>query len=285
MKNGILSQGRVLVVAIGWAALSGTLTSSTANSQGIGAQAKPAEIGSTVEIKQLRQEILVLAARVEKLENEANKAGQDDTAAEDARVKKWEQRLGRLERAEASRDLDDKTARRPDPPDVEPSSIVRAPFVVVDAAGKTLFRVDMAPGRNRARMIIGDLLGARVEMGPNNSNAAGLGLFDASNTLRGSMIADDTDSRLSLRTGKTGGAILRGDSIGGRMTLFNNSESGVVDLAVGPGGSGSFQLGDSAGASVVEAGVVNGRGIVRAGPRYGGPLGGGLMLPYAIMGR
>lgn len=45
-------------------------------------------------------------------------------------------------------------------------------------------------------------------------------------------------------------------------------------------------LGDKAGEGMVEAGVLpDGRGVVRAGPRMGGPLGPGtLNLPFAIMG-
>ena len=74
------------------------------------------------------------------------------------------------------------------------------------------------------------------------------------------------------------------------MTLSNAAGVGNARLTIGKGGSGNFTLGDSGGAIVVQAGTMgNGVGVVQAGPRMGGLVGGTggtmVVMPYAIMGK
>ena len=166
---------------------------------------------------------------------------------------------------------------------------VRAPFVVVDDSGKTIFRVDIAPNDDRARIMVGNPIGARAEIGPNDDGAT-VGLYDSTNTWRVALIGRRDESHLRLRSPKGMGVELDADHIGGNLTLFNAAGLGNARLTIGKGGSGNFTLGDSMGTTVVQAGTMaNGVGVVQAGPRMGGLVGGigGTMvvMPYAIMGK
>ena len=55
---------------------------------------------------------------------------------------------------------------------------VRAPFVVVDENSKTLFRVDVNPGSNRARVAVGDPEGMHVHLGPNREGGATVAIMN-----------------------------------------------------------------------------------------------------------
>ena len=70
------------------------------------------------------------------------------------------------------------------------------------------------------------------------------------------------------------------------LNIYNDSAAAVVEIS-GHTGSGRLWLGNLSGTGIVEAGMIpDGRGVIRAGPRMGGPLGEGqLALPFAIMGR
>jgi hypothetical protein len=82
------------------------------------------------------------------------------------------------------------------------------------------------------------------------------------------------------------------------VSMFNRSGRGVVgvrnsngkailaSLTASGGGNGLWQLNDASGTPVVEAGVNNGRGTVRAGPRMRCmPRPSSLVLPDCILGR
>ena len=106
---------------------------------------------------------------------------------------------------------------------------------------------------------------------------------------------DGSEGLLGVKTQGTGAElILTGPhkAIGAELTaadaagLYLYSPSGVpfAELNSNPHG-GRFWLGDTGGVGMIEAGVSDGgRGLVRAGPRYGGPIemSG---LPFAILGK
>ena len=116
----------------------------------------------------------------------------------------------------------------------------------------------------------------------------GNGFFAATGT-------DGSEGLLALKAQGTGAElILTGPhkAIGAELTaadaagLYLYSPSGVpfAELNSNPHG-GRFWLGDTGGVGMIEAGVSDGgRGLLRAGPRYGGPIemSG---LPFAILGK
>jgi hypothetical protein len=74
---------------------------------------------------------------------------------------------------------------------------------------------------------------------------------------------------------------------GGAVHLFNSSGNAAASLQSTPSGYGRFSLGNVSGDTMVEAGVTTDNlGIVRAGPRIGGPATNNLTgLPFAIVGK
>lgn len=98
--------------------------------------------------------------------------------------------------------------------------------------------------------------------------------------VQGALYVDKTGVHLGLTgTGNTQTVRLSGDAAG--LQFFNVSGAALAEL-----NRTHLWLGDAAGNGVVEAGILpDGRGVVRTGPRSGGPLGPGtLSLPFAIVG-
>jgi hypothetical protein len=106
---------------------------------------------------------------------------------------------------------------------------------------------------------------------------------------------DESEGLLALKTKGTGAElILTGPhkAIGAELTaaeaagLYLYSPSGVPFLELNSNEHGGrFWLGDTAATGMIEAGVTDGgRGVLRAGPRFGGPieLTG---LPFAVLGK
>ncbi len=281
-------RGRMLVGAVGCTALLGAI-SATATARQINAQASGSS-DSARDVNQLRQQVLALEKRVEELEKEELEKFKADEIEDDAREKKTEQRLAQLEKAQDAAKNDDKASKAPEGAGDDLPMTVRAPFVVQDDSGKTIFRVDIAPIDNRARIMVGNPIGARAEIGP-NTDGASVGLYDSSNTWRAALIGRSDESHIELRGPGKGIAVqIKADAIGGDLTLSNAAGLGNARLTIGKGGSGNFTLGDSAGAIVVQAGTMgNGVGVVQAGPRMGGLVGGiggsMVVIPYAIMGK
>ncbi len=116
----------------------------------------------------------------------------------------------------------------------------------------------------------------------------GNGFFAANGT-------DGSEALLALKTQGTGAElILTGPdkAIGAELTaaqgagLYLFSPSGVpfAELNSNEHG-GRFWLGDPAGTGMIEAGVTDGgRGVLRAGPSYGGPIA-MTGLPFAVLGK
>lgn len=286
MSRNRTNSAPVLAIVIGAAALVAAVTV-TVNSQGIRAEVTPAKPDPAREMTALRQQLQALEQRVAEIEKDDLEEFKGDEV-EDAREKKLEQRLAQLEKAQESAKDDRNVRTKQEPAGDDSPMTVRAPFVVQDDNGKTIFRVDIAPDSSRSRIMVGNPIGARAEIGPNEFGGAVVGLYDSSNALRGALIGRQTEAELLLRGAKTVGVQLKSDEVGGDLHLFNAAGLGNARLTIGKGGAGSFTLGDAGGATVVSAGTLgNGIGIIKAGPGGFGPAGvaGGVMPASSIQGR
>jgi hypothetical protein len=257
--------------------------------QRLGAAAQTVPANPAAEIVRLRLMIDALERRVEELEEQEitdlkDKAAEaTEAASQEAKAAQFEQRLASLERAQQG-NQSSRPVESSEPDSTGGSLTVVAPFTVLDESGRTIFRVDMAPQENRPRIMVGNPIGARAEIGTNVS-AASIALFDTENTVRAAMIAGQTESSVWFRNATRIGAELKADSLGGALTLFNLSGHDVARVATGRGGAGIFTLRNAAALTVINAGSTpEGVGVVQAGPRMGGAIG-GLGVPFAIMGR
>jgi hypothetical protein len=85
--------------------------------------------------------------------------------------------------------------------------------------------------------------------------------------------------------GGTARAELAADGPTGVLSTYNEAGMAVATMSSRPQGGGMVQISRSDGTTVVEAGAsVDGVGVVRTGPVYGGPVG-NLTVPYQIVGR
>ena len=71
---------------------------------------------------------------------------------------------------------------------------------------------------------------------------------------------------------------------GNTVSLFSGDVISAR-LTSGPGGNDRMVLSSGAGVPMVEAGSADGLGVVRTGPRLGGPPGSMTGLPFAILGK
>jgi hypothetical protein len=286
MNRDKLHSAPVLAIVIGGAALVAAFTV-TVKSQGIGAQVAPAKSDPAREMTALRQQVQALEKRVAELEKGELQESKDDQAG-DAREKRLEQRLAQLEKAQESAKSDGNARNKQGQADDDTPMTVRAPFVVQDDNGKTIFRVDIAPGSSRSRLMVGNPIGARAEIGPDELGGAAVAIYDSANSVRATLIGRSTESHLQLRGSKASAVHVKADDVGGDVHLFNGAGSGNARLTIGKGGAGSFTLGDAGGATVVSAGTMgNGIGIIKAGPGGFGPAGvaGGVLPASSIQGR
>ena len=354
MKQRLWDTGQVLIVAIGCAALLAT-SQATVHSQGIGAQVTVKPSDPARDIVTLRQQVLALEKRVAELEKEELEKFKGDEVADDAAAKKLEQRLAKLEGAKN----DGKTGTKPDAAGDDGPMTVRAPFVVQDKSGRTIFEVDTSAD-GRPIVVVSGSVGAVAMLGIDPLGKSSLRLFSAqhasvrlsaeseggalslenkaqketvtlsadrggaglvkvfsaagrpvtalSSTANGGqvLVADGQTGKntVALSTGPEGGSVkvhapeggsarvamsAHGDS--GSIAVFNTGGSGLAGAALetSSGGAGRLVLTDSAGNTMVEAGMVTntGIGIVKAGPGGFGPAGvtGGVMPASSIQGR
>jgi hypothetical protein len=177
-------------------------------------------------------------------------------------------------------------------------TLVRAPFLVLDTANKPIATV-----QNSTTSQIKDAKGETKDVTSNR----GLHVFNDKGDAVARLAVLDGSGYVSARqsgqgTG-TGGvqAILNATKDGTALWLVNNAKEKSVGLESNEDGlrflasdgtvraqvtTSKIWLGNKGGDGVVEAGTLpDGRGVVRTGPRNGGPLGmGTLNLPWAITG-
>jgi hypothetical protein len=218
----------------------------------------------------LQARLEFLERRVEDLEEEGSdviEAGGADDA--EAIAKKVEQRLASLEKTVAQRkDETGPNVKSNDTDDDEPFT-VRAPFVVRDDEGHTLFRVDVPPDIGGARAIIGNPVGTRLTLIAADDDVATLTMRDASNKLRIGLSGSGSDKDVTGISvhGKDTVATL-GETPDNRFgLLLYRGDIGSVTLTTRSTGSGYLALTNSSGAIVAEGGSKeNGIGIFRTGP-------------------
>jgi hypothetical protein len=177
-------------------------------------------------------------------------------------------------------------------------TVVRAPFLVLDTASKPIATV-----QNSTTSQIKDAKGEKKEVTTNR----GLHVFNDNGDAVGRVAVLDGSGYVGARqTGQgtgTGGvqALLTATKDGTAIWLVNNAKHTSVGIESNADGlrfmdddgtvraqvtASKIWLGNKEGDGVVEAGALpDGRGVVRTGPRNGGPLGmGTLNLPWAITG-
>ena len=136
------------------------------------------------------------------------------------------------------------------------SLTLRAPFTVKDGAGRVIFQVEVAAGRNQPRAIVGNPSGAHIEMGPTSSgSAAAVGLYGDSKNLLVTLIGDPRGSSMRVRDDKQSTSIgnIEGQGLGMFLRL---GEARVVELSADKAGAGTvsiFGVGDKVAASLTSA--------------------------------
>ena len=257
MKQGIADRASALVVVIGSVAMLAALPQAVAHSQGITAQATVKPSDPARDIVTLRQQVLALEKRVAELEKEELEKFKGDDVAEDAAAKKLEQRLATLEGAQQTAKNDGKTGTKPDAAGDDDPLTVRAPFVVLDKGGRTIFRVDTVDDRPIA--VVGNPLGAQAVLGIDPAGNGSVRLFDAKRipTVWLSAKAEGGDlvltgkgfkDAVTLSIDRGGAGLVKVFSAAGRaMTaLSSNASGGQVLVADGQSGKNTVTLSSSA---------------------------------------
>jgi hypothetical protein len=216
------------------ALVAGWLTGVPAFVQAQGVTATPAAKPSAAntDIQKLRQQLAKLEERIEELEKPDVEAGvdPDETARQEARDKTLERRLAALEKSAADSGSK-KDTPKPDDDDGEESITVRAPFVVHDKAGRTIFRIDTVDD-DRPVVVIGNSLAGSVVMGINPEGQSAVRLFDAQRHAAVVMVAKGEGGYLSLQnTANKESVMLSVDQSGaGRVKVFNTAGRAVTAL-------------------------------------------------------
>ena len=180
-------------------------------------------------------------------------------------------RIGELERRIV--DLEALRAAAPAP--------VRAPFVVVDADGAVLMRVDRSAKTGFPRVTVGDTSGSAAVLVSTKEGGA-VQLIDATNKVRLTALASPTRTGVTtfLRAGK---AFMGGNDDG--LPTFqarNLGEIPVAEIKALIAQNGQLVITNEAGDRLVVAGVAtNGVGVIKMGPGGNGPAAvmGNIALP------
>ncbi len=168
------------------------------------------------------------------------------------------------------------------------SSRVKAPFEVVDNAGKVVLRVEATPLRGlHLFTAAGQVVATAVALDTG-------GVFKTWSSDRSGQVSlgvnGKTFAGLLVRASEGGKPLgLLGMAENGRVSLEISNDSGTVvsQLGVNSSGSGILEIGNAAGFAMAQAGVLNGSGagIFRTFPN-GNPAAGLVGMPGTfIMGR
>jgi hypothetical protein len=165
-----------------------------------------------------------------------------------------------------------------------------APFAVtvVGADGQTPQASLGLDDRQKGRLRVGDPGGARGVLGTTSSGGVSFALFDGPGSdYRVGLLAASDMSFVRLNKSKVAIHLNVDGNDGAALHLFNQLGNAAASLRSMPGGNGQMTLGNPSGDTTVEAGTTtDGVGIVRAGPRIGGPATNNLTgLPFAIVGK
>jgi hypothetical protein len=168
---------------------------------------------------------------------------------------------------------------------------LRAPFVVKDGGGRVIFKVEVAAG-NMPRAVVGNPTGGRVELGIGVGGASVVGLYDDSNKVLSTLVADPKGSYLRVKDndqsaglGKIEGSglglfMLKGDKSFGEVSadskgfgifkVFGTDGKAVGGLYAGTEGGGLALTAPGGGKSVVSLAVTPTGGKVRVFAAAGG---------------
>lgn len=139
----------------------------------------------------------------------------------------------------------------------------------------------------KGRLVVGAPAGPRGVIGQPAEGGISFALFDAPGTAYriGMVAAPQSSSELRMFSGKRQ-AELSVTPAGGSLHLFNDGGYAAASVDMTPAGNGKISLGNPAGDSIVEAGLsTDGVGVVRVGPRMGGPSGTASGPPRQLVGR
>jgi hypothetical protein len=266
--------------------LSAALFAMTARPQGMTATAKPVASSAPTDVAAMKRRIDELERRVLELEKQKAdqlQADKDDEAA----AKKLEQRLAAVEkqqRDDSARGNDDGTSHTRD------TQVVRAPFVVVDDDGKRLVTIDRSPGSHSARLVLGDLKGASVNMLAGGEGTS-VQLIDEGDKAKIGLESSATHAGIGIfgRAGMTFVGWNDADQTP-RVAVQNKAGLPVAEMRALPESqSGLFTLTNAAGTTMVLAGVTKkGTGSVKTGPNGNGAaalLGNAGMVASEIQGK
>ena len=139
----------------------------------------------------------------------------------------------------------------------EPRTLTRleAPLLVVDKAGNSI--VEISDDKGSYGLTVRGPSGGSVFMGTSKTSGAGL------------VYLYGPGQKLVTNLNHEG------------LTAYNSSGKAVASIGLSAGGSGSMSLGNPNGDGIVEAGMTEGRGIVRVYPLGGPPPN---PIPRFIMG-
>jgi hypothetical protein len=160
---------------------------------------------------------------------------------------------------------------------------VKAPFEVVDSAGRPILRVrEEADAASRGLYVLNQSGNTLASMGAFSNGGIVVARDGTQGGKVGALMASAQGSGMVVQSAGGQESVLV-DGRNSRIALMNNSGVSTVELVTGV--TGRLILRDGSGNNVVEAGSLpSGVGIVRAGPRMGGAV--GLQgLPFAVMGK
>jgi hypothetical protein len=221
------------------------------------AHAQGADNRLHAQVQLLETKVQVLEARLQKQELASIKAAEELAAAKaqfqlDLTVLKSQVDLIGMTQLRLVADVEQLKSNEPGKPD-KPSdqATARAPFVVKDAAGNIIFRVDVGAG-NAPRAVVGSASGARIELvaDPKGSHlrvsdaeqSAGLGKFDKDGV--GLFLRRGDKEFGELAADKAGAGILRVFGTSGRPVgaMFSDADGGRVALTSATGGKTALSL-------------------------------------------
>ena len=148
--------------------------------------------------------------------------------------------------------------------------VVRAPFIVVDGAGQSLFRVEQ-DSASAGRVIVGNPDGNHVTVGAGMGDAVGVVLYYGG-VSRVSLSANAKTSSVVASVGQAKSWMgAQGEGATGWFGLSNDQGKTLVNLWSRKGG-GYLELNDGAGSKMVEAGsLTTGKGYVLVQPAHANP--------------
>lgn len=224
----------------------------------------PPSAAEQQQLAAFRQQVSALEKRVTELEKPKGSAARADESAqaakEGARTKALEQRLAALELVQATKE----SVLGPDK-----ATIVTAPFVVVDRAGKAIMRVQGEATEKASRGVYVYSAASDAPLAHMGITTDGVGRIYAKNA---------ASKRPQVQMlGPSGGApalvlVLRDDgegfnSLEQQGLLIRNGDGKPIGSITSQSGTGYLALSDSSGNTMVDAGTLKSqKGYVRVNP-------------------